>query len=121
MNQQKQKALEKAGFRVGSAADFLGLTEEERRMVELRLLLGRTVRTLRESSRLTQQDLARRIQSSQSRVAKLEAASAGVSLDLMFRGLFAVGGSLSDLAIEPDRPTPLKGRVPRRKKAPSVG
>ena len=59
--------------------------------------MGRQVRALREKRRLSQQQLAARIQSSQSRVAKIEAATPGVSLDLAFRGLFAVGGKLSDL------------------------
>lgn len=34
----------------------------------------------------------------QSRVAKLEAGSADVSLDLLIRSLFAVGGKLADLS-----------------------
>jgi hypothetical protein len=37
------------------------------------------------------------LKSSQSRVAKIEAGTAGVSLDLLFRALFAVGGGLADL------------------------
>lgn len=59
---------------------------------------ARTVRRLREKMHLSQQELATRIRSSQSWVAKIEAAAEGVSLDLSFRGLFAVGGKLSDLA-----------------------
>jgi transcriptional regulator with XRE-family HTH domain len=47
---------------------------------------------------LSQQELAKRIGSSQSRVAKIESAAEGVSLDLSFRGLFAVGGKLTDVA-----------------------
>lgn len=98
MEKDKRAALEEAGFRVGTVREFLGLTEEEHQLVELRLALGRRVRALREESHLTQQQLARRLKSSQSRVAKIEAADAGVSLDLMFRGFFAVGGTLADLA-----------------------
>jgi transcriptional regulator with XRE-family HTH domain len=47
---------------------------------------------------MTQQQLATRLKSSQSRVAKIEAGARDVSLDLMFRGLFAVGGGLADVA-----------------------
>lgn len=97
MDQKKRQALEAAGFRFGDAEDFLGLTEEERRHVELRLAVSRAVRRRRTQRRLTQQQLAAKLKSSQSRVAKLEAGSEDVSLDLMFRGLFAVGGGLSDL------------------------
>jgi hypothetical protein len=38
------------------------------------------------------------MKSSQSRVAKIEAGEADVSLDLSFRALFAAGGNLADLA-----------------------
>src|SRR5690554_4070908 len=101
MDKGKRRALEAAGFRVGDAGDFLGLTDEERRIVELRVKLSRAVRQRRESNQLTQQQLATKLKSSQSRVAKIEAADSGVSLDLMFRGLFAAGGDLADLSGNP--------------------
>lgn len=97
MDKKKRDALETAGFRVGDYGDFLGLTVEERRLVELRLAIGRTVRERRESQHLTQQQLAQKMKSSQSRVAKIEAGGVGISLDLLFRGLFAVGGTVEDL------------------------
>lgn len=97
MDRGKRKTLEDAGFRVGDAEDFLGLTAEERSIVELRVAVARAVRRLREKLHLSQRELAAKIQSSQSRVAKIEAAANGVSLDLAFRGLFAVGGTLADL------------------------
>lgn len=37
MNPDKRKALEAAGYWVGDAEDFLGLTEGERNLVELRM------------------------------------------------------------------------------------
>jgi predicted XRE-type DNA-binding protein len=97
MDKETQKRLEAAGFRVGDAEDFLGLTDDERRLVELRLTVSRTVRRLREQQGMTQQQLAAKLKSSQSRVAKVEAAARDVSLDLSVRALFAAGGSLSDL------------------------
>jgi ribosome-binding protein aMBF1 (putative translation factor) len=98
MDPKKRKTLEAAGFRIGDAADFLGLTEEESRLVDLRVAVCRAVRRLREAKAMTQQQLASKLKSSQSRVAKIEAGAADVSLDLLFRGLFAVGGRLEDLA-----------------------
>ena len=97
MDMQKRKALEAAGFRFGDAADFLELTEEERRLVELRVNLAQAIRRRRELSALSQKQVAARIKSSQPRVAKIEAAAPDVSLDQMFRGLFAVGGTVEDL------------------------
>ncbi len=112
MDKAKRKSLETAGWRIGDAADFLGLTNEERRLVNLRLTVSRTVRLLRERQRLTQVELATRLQSSQSRIAKLEAGSPDVSLDLLFRGLFAVGGELSDLTEVGNRKRPAKAKRP---------
>jgi DNA-binding XRE family transcriptional regulator len=97
MDKKKRSALEAAGFRIGDAEDFLGLTPAERRLVELRITLSHAVRRLREKHKLTQQQLAAKLRSSQSRVAKIEGAAADVSLDLLFRGLFTLGGGLADL------------------------
>src|SRR4051812_46054099 len=98
MDAIKRKKLEAAGFRFGNAEDFLDLTPEERELVDLRLKVSRLVRQKREEQHLTQKELAARIKSNQSRVAKLESGASDVSLDLLFRGLFAVGGKLADVA-----------------------
>jgi transcriptional regulator with XRE-family HTH domain len=97
MDRAKRKALEAAGFHVGDIEDFLELTDGERRLVELRLAASRAVRRLRKERGLTQQQLAAKLKSSQSRVARLETGAPDVSLDFLFRGLFAVGGGLADL------------------------
>jgi len=112
MNKAKRMALERAGYRIGDAEDFLQLTEEERRLVDLRVQLIKTIRRLRQRRRLTQQQLAALLQSSQSRVAKIEGGAADVSLDLLFRGLFAVGGGLSDLLAVRPRSVRTKSRQP---------
>jgi predicted XRE-type DNA-binding protein len=109
MNAAKRKKLEAAGFRVGDAEDFLDLTPEERELVDLRLKVSRMVRILRERQNLTQKELAARIKSNQSRVAKLESGAGDVSLDLMFRGFFAVGGKLSDVT-GPSKLKPAAGK-----------
>ena len=97
MNAAKREALQKAGFQLGTVQDFLGLNDWECRVIELKCSLRKTARRLREANHLTQQDVAKRIRSSQSRVAKIEAGSEDVSLDLLIRYLFAVGGSLREL------------------------
>ncbi len=98
MESSKRKRLEKAGWRVGSTADFLDLSPEEARIVELRLALADCLRQLRAKNRLTQEAVAKRLHSSQSRVAKMEAGDQSVSLDLLFRSLFTLGVSSKDLA-----------------------
>ncbi|HVJ81404.1 MAG TPA: helix-turn-helix transcriptional regulator [Planctomycetia bacterium] len=103
MNSEKRKRLEAAGWKVGDAADFLGLSSEEAKLVDLRVSLAQAIRLCREAKGLTQAELAERMNSSQSRVAKAESAASGVSLDLMFTGLFAAGGSLADVKTGPPR------------------
>lgn len=120
MNPRKRSALEAAGFVFGDAEDFLGLDDEERRLVELRVAVSRKVRQLRERRQWTQAQLAEKLGSSQSRIAKIETGVRGVSLDLMFRGLFAVGGTLADLAAVRARPaTRQPGGKSRQKAAAS--
>jgi len=98
----KQLPAETEDYRdYDDALDWLGLTPEERAIVELRLAVARAVRTARERQQLTQGNLAERIGSSQSRVAKVESAAKGVSLDLAFKALFAAGGHLTDLMTSP--------------------
>jgi DNA-binding XRE family transcriptional regulator len=94
MDPEKRKRLEAAGFKFGDAADFLGLTETERQIVEVRVGLARAVRLAREAKGMTQKDLATAIGSSQSRVAKIESAAGDVTVDLMLKALFTVGGRL---------------------------
>jgi ribosome-binding protein aMBF1 (putative translation factor) len=98
MLEEKRKRLAAKGWRSGSAADFLGLSPEEERYVELRLRLSQGVRERRQRRRLTQAELARTIRSSQSRVAKMEAGDPSVSIDLLVRSLLAMGASSRDLA-----------------------
>jgi ribosome-binding protein aMBF1 (putative translation factor) len=93
MNSAKKKRLEANGWKVGNTAEFLNLSTEEAAYIELKLALSKGLQDLRKSKKLTQIDLAKRIKSSQSRVAKMEAADNSVTVDLMFRSLFALGAS----------------------------
>ena len=85
----KVRKLTAAGWRVGSAKEFLGLSEDESRLVSIRLALIDAIRKARARSGLSQVALAERMNSSQSRVAKIEAGDPSVSLDLIIRALIA--------------------------------
>jgi ribosome-binding protein aMBF1 (putative translation factor) len=98
MKAGKRKRLEQAGWRVGSAEDFLGLSNEEQALVEIKLALADAVKAQREKHRLSQNDLASRMKSSQSRVAKIEAGDPSVSLDLLVRAVLAAGATKKELA-----------------------
>jgi predicted XRE-type DNA-binding protein len=98
MDKEKKARLEAHGWKVGSAEEFLGMTPEEAAYVDLRVKLSEAVREYRKRRRLTQVQLAELLQSSQSRVAKVEAADESVSLDLLVRSLLALGATQQDLA-----------------------
>ena len=93
MNSARLKKLRAAGWKVGSARDFLNLSDEEAMLVELKLSLTNALKEARQKRRLSQIDLAQRMGSSQSRVAKIEAGDSSVSLDLIVRALFAAGAT----------------------------
>jgi DNA-binding XRE family transcriptional regulator len=98
MEKQLRRRLEIGGWTVGDSGDFLGLSDEEIRLIETKLALAAGLRQRREKLGLTQSAFARRLGSSQSRVAKMEAADRSVSLDLLFRGLFLLGASRQEAA-----------------------
>ena len=98
MIENKRKRLTAKGWKVGSTREFLGLSDHEEAYIELRLKLADALKRQRTTRNLTQEDLARAVSSSQSRVAKMEAGDASVSLDLLVRSLLAMGASNSDLA-----------------------
>ena len=98
MNNAKRKRLESKGWKIGSTKEFLSLSREEVAYVELKLALSRVLQEFRRRKRLTQHELARRLKSSQSRVAKMEAGDPSVSLDLIIRSLFAMGASRKNLS-----------------------
>ena len=104
MKKTKRARLEARGWRVGSTADFLELTAEEAGLVETRLALSLTLRKRRASHHMTQAELARRLRSSQSRVAKMEAGHKSVSVDLLLRALFSLGAKPRDIGRALQRP-----------------
>jgi DNA-binding XRE family transcriptional regulator len=98
MRDAKRRRLAAKGWKTGDAKDFLGLTDQEEAYIELRLKLAEGLKTRRIQRRLTQIDLAKAMQSSQSRVAKMEAGDPSVSLDLLVKSLLALGASAGELA-----------------------
>jgi len=98
MKNSKRKRLQAAGWRLGSAADFLALSPEESVLVEIKLALAEAVRIRREKRGWTQAELARRLGSSQSRVAKMEAGDRTVTIDLLLHALVGLGATRKDLA-----------------------
>jgi len=97
MDSTKRKRLQKAGWRVGSVREFLGLNEAETELVEMRVALAAGLKKRRERSKLTQSALAKRLKSSQSRIAKMEAGDPTVSLDLLIRAHLTLGAKRAEI------------------------
>ena len=97
MDKRKQARLAKKGWKVGTAANFLDLSAEESAYVEMKLALSEMLKVRRARKKLTQAELAKAIESSQSRVAKMEAGDPTVSIDLLVKSLLALGVSKKEL------------------------
>ncbi len=98
MDLKKRKKLENEGWQVGSAKDFLGLSDQESTYIELKLMLGQNLKKRRLQKKLTQVELAKLLKSNQSRVAKMESGDPSVSIDLLVKSLLALGTTKKDIA-----------------------
>jgi predicted transcriptional regulator len=93
-----EKKLQGTDWQIGDAADFLQLSAEESALIDIRLSLAQAAKQSRVQHALSQTELAKRMKSSPSRIAKIEAADPSVSIDLMVRALLASGAGRADVA-----------------------
>jgi len=98
MDKAKLAKLEAAGWTQVTVHEFLKLSDEEARFMEIRSRVSEALKERRASLSLTQAAVAQRLKSSQSRVAKMEAADSSVSLDLMIQSLLKLGASVESIA-----------------------
>ncbi|HET9767664.1 MAG TPA: helix-turn-helix domain-containing protein [Thermoanaerobaculia bacterium] len=93
MNQSTRKRLEAIGARVTNVQEFLDLTDPDTAFIEMKIALAKLLRERRKSAELTQEQAAKLLGSSQSRVAKMEAGDPAVSMDLLVGSLLKLGES----------------------------
>ena len=98
MNAAKKRKLEAVGWKETSVKEFLKLSDADAQYIETKLALSRRFREFRQKRHLTQEKAATLLKTSQSRLARMEAGDSSVSIDLLVRGLFALGASREDLA-----------------------
>ena len=99
MRESKRKKLDAKGWKIGTAKDFLGMSNGVGAYVDLWLRLAEGLKTRRRAhGSVADWGSAQAIKSSQSRVAKMEAGDPTVSLDLLVKSLFALGASNRELA-----------------------
>jgi len=98
MDKKTAEKLAAAGWQTGDVEDFLGLSESESAFIEMKLALAEDLKARRLARHLNQTQVARIVGSSQSRVAKMEAADPSVSLDLLIKALLKLGAKRRDVA-----------------------
>jgi transcriptional regulator with XRE-family HTH domain len=117
----KLARIQELGGRVTTVPKFLELTREDEAYIEMRLAWSRKIRETRIEFGWNQTELAARVGSDQSRIAKVERADPSVSFDLLIRSLLAlklepkdIGSAL--LAIKTGTHPNAKRKAPVRKR-----
>ncbi len=96
MDQLKKERLEAKGWKVDTVAEFLELTPEENALIEIKLALSRSLKERRQKV-MTQAEFAKKIHSSQPRIAKAENGDASVSIELLIRAMLATGATPQEI------------------------
>jgi len=91
MNKTKQRKLEENGWKVGTIKDFLNLSDADIVLIKLKIDLGRRLKSIRTAKHISQKDFARKINSTQSRVAKIESGAPDVTLEQLIESLIIAG------------------------------
>ncbi len=96
ITRRKRSRVEALGWRDGTVAEFLELTAEESALIEIKLALSRKLKQRRQKQ-MTQAQLAEKIQSSQSRIAKAENGHNSISMELLVRAMLATGATPEEI------------------------
>ena len=98
MKSEKYKRLKEAGWEMGNAEDFLGMSTEEAQLLRIKLQLAREIELQRKNKGLTQSAMAEQLDMKQSNVSRLAKNPSHVTIDLLFRILMSLGNSPRKIA-----------------------
>ena len=98
MTEKKKKMLEANGYRVVDSANWLGLSNEEAQIVDMRVALAQELERVRKAKGVTQAELARRVGTKQSGVARMINNPDTSTMDNLIKGLIALGEPISKIA-----------------------
>jgi predicted XRE-type DNA-binding protein len=98
MTEKKKKMLEANGYRVVDSADWLGLSNEEAQIVDMRVALAQELERVRKAKGISQAELARRVGTKQSGVARMINNPDTSTMDNLIKGLIALGEPISKIA-----------------------
>jgi predicted XRE-type DNA-binding protein len=110
---RKIARLEKAGWKTVTVQGFLGLSDDDMAIIEVKVALSKRLRDQRARSGLTQTQVAEIVKTSQPRVAKMEAADKTVSIDLLVKALVKTGVSVREIGRTLER-VPTTREMPAR-------
>jgi predicted XRE-type DNA-binding protein len=85
-------------YRDVSLGEFLGLSQAEEELIEMKYQLTKALEELRKSAGVTQSELARKMGTKQPAVARMINSAEKVSLDTILTGFFALGKNRRDVA-----------------------
>ena len=98
MTEAKKKILEAKGYKVTDSAEWLGLSREEAQIVDMRVALAQELERVRKAKGITQAELAKRIGTKQSGVARMLNNPDTSTMDNLIRALIALGEPISKIA-----------------------
>ena len=98
MNKEKIKKLEALGFKVTTMKDWLKLSIEEEKVIEMRIALAAELEKIRKEKGLTQAQLAKRLGTKQSGVARMINSPDSATIDNLIKAMVSMGASVSRIA-----------------------
>lgn len=98
LKNQEVHAVHHGRWELRHPAEIVNAHHREVAYVEMKRALAENIRARRLKHKLTQSQLAKLVESSQSRVAKMESADYSVSLDLLIRVLLLLGSTPQEVA-----------------------
>jgi len=105
---RKAARFESGGWKTVTVQDFLGLSDDDMAIIEVKVALAKRLRAQRTRAGLSQVEVAKIVRSSQPRVAKMEAADRTVSIDLLVKALVKTGVSVQEIGRSLEKITPSK-------------
>ena len=98
MTDAKKKMLAAKGYKVTDSAEWLGLSREEAQIVDMRVALAQELERVRKAKGITQAELAKRVGTKQSGVARMLNNPETSTMDNLIKALIALGEPISKIA-----------------------
>ena len=96
LTEDEKAELTRKGAVITTVQHFLGLSDIEMQIIEIRRKLAREVRQRRKAAKMTQKTLAQRMNVAQPRIPGIESGTSA-SLDMLVSAFLATGATLADL------------------------